>query len=189
MEGFSRLACGGCPPLADLLLALAAEFHPVDGAAADARLDELALPLFGAASDSRRTAASRLATVLDRDPGFDVDRTSVAGLWLDAVLDARAGHPLLLAAIAAELGRRAGLAVHVLSAPTGWYAALADGERLWLIDTTMDGRRPDAWRMRPHCAHEVAFAALLGLSERFERLGDTRRAGHATLLRTRLPLT
>jgi hypothetical protein len=188
MEGFSRLACGGCPPLADLLLALAAEFRAVDAAAADARLDALALPLFGAASDSPRSAASRLARVLDREPGFDADRTSLAGLWLDAVLDARAGHPLLLAAVAAEVGRRAGLAVHVLSSPTGWYAGLTDGERLWLIDTTMDGRRPDAWNMRPHCAHEVAFAALLGLTERFERLGDTRRAGQATLLRGRLPL-
>lgn len=187
--GFTGLACEGCPPLADLLLALAAEFHPVDVLAADAHLDSLALPLFGAASDSRRSAASRLARVLDREPGFDADRTSLAGLWLDAALDARAGHPLLLAAIAAEVGRRAGLAVHVLSAPTGWYAGLSDGERLWLIHTTMDGRHPDAWRMRPHCAHEVAFAALLGLTERFERLGDRRRGGHATLLRSRLPLT
>ena len=185
---FTGLACSGCPAPADLLLALAAEFRPVDVAAADAQLDALALPLFGAASDAGRSAASRLARMLDREPGFDADRTSVAGLWLDAVLDARAGHPLLLAAIAAEVGRRAGLAVHVLSAPTGWYAGLSDGERVWLIDTTMDGRRPDARRIRAHCAHEIAFAALLGLTERFDRLGDRRRAGHATLLRSRLPL-
>jgi hypothetical protein len=104
------------------------------------------------------------------------------------VLEARTGHPLILAAIAAEAGRRAGLAVHVLSTSSGWYAGLADGERLWLIDTTMDGRRVDAWRLRRHCAHELAFAALLGLSERFERLGDTRGAGRAALLRQQLPL-
>ena len=72
-------ACGGCPPLADLLLALAAEFRDVDTAAADARLDELALPLFGLAGGDLRTAAGRLAAVLDTDPGFDADRTSVAG--------------------------------------------------------------------------------------------------------------
>jgi regulator of sirC expression with transglutaminase-like and TPR domain len=188
MDGFTRLATGGCPPIADLMLALAAEFRDVDADAADQRLDDLALPLFGLAGGNLRIAAARLANVLDTDPGFDADRTTVAGLWLDAALEAHAGHPLVLAALTAEVGRRAGLPVHVLSAPTGWYAGLADGERLWLVDATMDGRRADPWSLRRHCTHELAFAALLGLSERFERLGDTRRAAQATLLRSRLPL-
>src|SRR5690349_12398229 len=187
-NGFTRLACDGCPPAADLLLALAGEFRDVDIEATDARLDELALPLFGAATGDRQSAASALAAVLDTDPGFDADRASVAGLWLDVALEARAGHPLVLAAIAAEVGRRAGLPIHILSAPTGWYAGLADGERLWLIDTTMDGRRADPWSLRRHCAHELAFAALLGLGERYERVGDRQRAGRAALLRSRLPL-
>ncbi len=59
---------------------------------------------------------------------------------------------------------------------------------MWLVDTTMDGRRADAWRLRRHCSHEVAFAALLGLSQRYERLGDARGAGRAALLRQQLPL-
>jgi len=188
MEGFTRLACGGCPPVADLLLALAAEFREVDTTTADARLDALALPLFGLAGGDLRTAAGRLAAVLDTDPGFDADRVSVSGLWLDSALETRAGHPLVLAALAAEVGRRAGLSVHVLSAPTGWYAGLGDGERLWLVDATMDGRKADPWSLRRHCAHELAFAALLGLSERYEKVGDRHRAGRAALLRSRLPL-
>jgi regulator of sirC expression with transglutaminase-like and TPR domain len=187
-DGFTRLASGGCPPLADLLLALAAEFREVDVEAADARLDELALPLFGLANGELRVAACRLAEVLDTDPGFYAERVSVAGLWLDRVLETRSGHPMVLAAIATEVGRRAGLAVHVLSAPTGWYAGLADGDRLWLVDATMDGSRADPWSLRRHCAHELAFAALLGLSDRYERAGDTRQAGRAALLRSRLPL-
>src|SRR4051812_2685787 len=113
-NGFTRLAAdSGCPPLADLLLALAAEFHDVDLTAADTHLDELALPLFGLAGGDHRTAAGRLATVLDSEPGFDADRTSVSALWLDQVLETRCGHPLILAALAVEIGRRAGLAVHV----------------------------------------------------------------------------
>jgi regulator of sirC expression with transglutaminase-like and TPR domain len=187
MARFSHLACGGCPPVADLLLAIAGEFRDVDAALADERLDELARPLFGLA-DEPRAAASALARVLDRAPGFAVRRLAVAGLWLDQVLEARAGHPLLLAAVAAETGRRAGLSVHVLSTATGWYAGVAGDERLWLVDTTMDGRRVDARRLRPHCAHEVAFATLLGLSERFEKAGDSRRAGRAALMREQLPL-
>jgi regulator of sirC expression with transglutaminase-like and TPR domain len=188
MDGFTRLACGGCPPVADLLVALAAEFRDVDAAAVDARLDTLALPLFGLANEDPRTGAAALAALLDTDPGFDADRSSVAGLWLDAALESGAGHPLVLAAIACEAGRRAGLQVHVLSAPTGWYAGLGDGERLWLVDATMDGSTADPQSLRRHCAHELAFAALLGLSQRFERAGDRRRAGHAALLRSRLPL-
>src|SRR3954470_1000942 len=107
MEGFTRLASGGCPPLADLLLSLAAEFREVDMAAADARLDELALPLFGLADGDARIAAGRLPALLDTEPGFDADRRGVAGLWLDSVLETRSGHPLVLAALAAEVGRRA----------------------------------------------------------------------------------
>jgi hypothetical protein len=188
MDGFTHLANGGCPPIADLMLALAGEFRDVDADAADQRLDELALPLFGLAGGDVRVAAARLANVLDTDPGFDADRSSVAGLWFDAALEAHAGHPLMLASIVAEVGRRAGLGVHVLSAPTGWYAGLADGDRLWLVDATMDGTRADPWSLRRHCTHELAFAALLGLSERFTRTGDPLAAAKATLLRTRLPL-
>jgi hypothetical protein len=182
MDGFSRLACGGCPPLADLMLAMAAEFRMVDEPAAEERLDELSRPLFGL---EPRAAASALSAVIG---GFEAERMTVGGLWLDTVLADRSGHPLVLAAIAAEAGRRAGVAIHVLSSTTGWYAGLADDERMWLIDTTMDGRHIDAWRLRRHCSHEVAFAALLGLSERYERLGDARGAGRAALLREQLPL-
>src|SRR4051794_10120753 len=127
MDGFTHLATGGCPPVADLMLALAAEFRNVDADGADQRLDELALPLFGLAGGDLRVAAGRLANLLDTEPGFDADRASVAGLWFDAALEARAGHPLMLASVVAEGGRRAGLPRHLLSPPTGWYAGLAQG--------------------------------------------------------------
>src|SRR3954464_11136360 len=87
-HGFTRLACGGCPPVAELLLGLAREFRHVDAEAADARLDELALPLFGLASGNLQTAAGALAGVLD---SYDTDRGSVAGLWLDVALEAAPG--------------------------------------------------------------------------------------------------
>jgi hypothetical protein len=72
MDGFTRLACGGCPPVADLMLALAAEFHTVDAAAGEDRLDELSRPLFGL---EPRTAASALARVLG---GFVAERRASA---------------------------------------------------------------------------------------------------------------
>ena len=171
MDGFTRpLASGGCPPLADLLLALAAEFRAVDADAVDAQLDDLALPVFGLTDDPRH-AAERLAGMLDTEPGFHADRASVAGLWLDAVLESRTGHPLMLAALAAEVGRRAGLPVQVYSAPTGWYAGVADSDRLWLVDATMDGRprtrgayagtARTSWRSRPCSGSPSATSALV----------------------------
>jgi hypothetical protein len=52
----------------------------------------------------------------------------------------------------------------------------------------MDGRAADPWTLRRHCTHELAFAALLGLSERFKRAGDRHGSAKAALLRSRLPL-
>ena len=52
----------------------------------------------------------------------------------------------------------------------------------------MDGSKADPWSLRRHCTHELAFAALLGLSERFNRAGDRHGSAKAALLRSRLPL-
>ena len=146
----------------------------MDTAAADARLDELALPLFGLAGGDHRTAAGRARRRARQRAGLrrrpHERRRAVAGPRARDAL-----RPPADPGRAGGRGRapRRASTVHVLSAPTGWYAGLADGERLWLVDATMDGRRADPWSLRPHCAHELAFAALMGLSDRFERAGDT----------------
>ena len=66
------------------------------------------------------------------------DESSLEGLWLDQALERRAGHPLALAVVAAEIGRRAGLAVGICSTAWGWYAGIGEPERLWLIDPAAD---------------------------------------------------
>ena len=48
-SAFARWCARGRPPIDRFLLALAAEFHQVDDAAALERLDELARPAFGIA--------------------------------------------------------------------------------------------------------------------------------------------
>ena len=113
--------------------------------------------------------------MLDTEPGFHADRASVAGLWLDAVLESRTGHPLMLAALAAEVGRRAGLPVRCFGADR--LVRRRGRQRPAVARRRDDGRPPRRPRsLRPHCAHELAFAALIGLSERYERAGDTRLA-------------
>jgi hypothetical protein len=173
---FAALARQRCPAVGDVLLVMTGAFQEVDLDAMDARLDELARPLFDVPAEAR---AGRLAEQLSR---FSLDERSVCGLWLDDVVRSGRGHPMLVAAVGAELGRRAGLDAGVFSTPSVWYAGVVEGERLWLIDLgepTADSASPRT--LRRHCGHELAFAALSGLAARFtgpdaERL--RRRAAH-----------
>ena len=172
-----------------MLLAVAAEFRPIDAAGASFRLDEHARELFDAsAARDGSTASHRLAALLTDELRLHTDESSVEGLWLDAVLDRRAGHPLALAVLAAEIGRRAGLAVGVCSTPTGWYAGIGERERLWLIDPPLDPGPTPSGPVRRHCGHEVAFAALTGVYARMIRDGEGAGACRAAQLRGRLPV-
>jgi regulator of sirC expression with transglutaminase-like and TPR domain len=188
---FERLlASPGCPGPGDILLAIAAEFRAVAAGRVSFQLDELARSLFDVA-DARdaRASSHRLATLLTDDLGFRTDDSSLDGLWVDIALERRAGHPLALAAIAAEIGRRAGIAVGICSTPTGWYAGIGEPERLWLIDPVLDPGPTPAGPVRSHCGHEVGFAALTGIYARLIRDGDELGAHRAARLRGRLPVT
>jgi regulator of sirC expression with transglutaminase-like and TPR domain len=178
-----------CPPPGEMLLAIAAEFRPIDVDATSFELDELARPLFDVALQGDAGDASRrLAALLTDELRLRTEESSVDGMWLDAVLARRAGHPLALAVLAAEIGRRAGLAVGVCSTPTGWYAGLGERERLWLIDPPLDPGPTPSGPVRSHCGHEVGFAALTGVYARLIRDGESARACHAARLRGRLPV-
>src|SRR4051794_857026 len=102
-----------------MLLAIAAEFRPVALDAVSFALDELARPLFSAPRDPG-AASHALAGLLTDELRLRTDESPVEGMWLDAVLARRTGHPLALAVLGAEVGRRAGMAVGVCSTPTGW---------------------------------------------------------------------
>ena len=185
---FERLlgtAC--CPAAGEMLLAVAAEFRPVDAARVSFRLDELARSLFGLREP--RDASHALAKLLTDEVGFRSDEISLDGLWLDRALERRAGHPLVLAVAAAEIGRRAGVAVGICSTARGWYAAIGEPERLWLIDPVTDPGPSPSGPVRRHCGHEVAFAALTGVYARLVRDGDAAGAHRATRLRARLPVS
>jgi hypothetical protein len=91
--------------------------------------------------------------------------------------------------LAAEIGRRAGLAVGICSTAWGWYAGIGEPERLWLIDPASGPGPTPADPVRAHCGDEVAFAALIGVYARLVRDGDAARAHHTVRLRGRLPVT
>ena len=187
---FERLlADHECPPPGLMLMAIAAEFRTVDPAPVSFRLDDLARELFETSAQRDPGPAShQLAALLTEELRLRTDEASVEGMWLDRVLARGAGHPLALAVLAAEIGRRSGLAVGVCSTPTGWYAGLGGRERLWLIDPALDPGPTPSGPIRRHCGHEVGFAALTGIYARMIRDGDGARACHAAHLRGRLPV-
>ena len=96
---FATLAGTALVTHADMLLALAAEFAPVDSEAALERLDELGRRLFGIAALTPDDAALDLIEVLRFEQGFAVGGGVPAGLMLDYVLEQRRGHPALLAVV------------------------------------------------------------------------------------------
>jgi hypothetical protein len=183
-DAYARLASGPCPPLGALCFALsgifATEPPQEDG---EFQLDELGRRLFGSSNADPLAAAQRIAGVLGANPGFMADEARPEGLQLDTVLEERTGHPLLLAVIAAEAGRRAGLKTGVFTSPDAWYAGLIAQGTLWLVDITGGHPDPDREHCRGHCGHELAFAILCGLEHRYERAGDEPRAALARHLR------
>ena len=130
-QAFAALSRRACPPVGEALFAVAASWRPVNWAELDAKLDHLARPLFAAGPGGRERAGA-LAELLVAN--FRPDGKAVERLWLDEVLASRRGHPLLLAAVATELGRRSGWQIMVCSSPEGWYAGLLDDGVLWLVD-------------------------------------------------------
>lgn len=187
---FDRLldsAC--CPHPGDALLAIASEFRDYDADRTSFRLDDYARALFAVAAERDPGAAAReLAQLLTEEVRLRRDESSLEGLWLDRTLDRRAGHPLAMAVIAAEIGRRAGLKVGICSTSWGWYAGIGEPEKLWLIDPACDPGPTPSGPVRAHCGHEVAFAALTGVYARMVRDGDGAAAHHAVELRGRLPV-
>jgi regulator of sirC expression with transglutaminase-like and TPR domain len=176
---FAALSRRACPPLGEVLFAVTAAWRPANWSELDAQLDQLARPLFAAGPSGRERAGLLLDTFRD-------EARAVDGLWLDEVLAGRRGHPVLIAAVATELGRRAGWDITVCSSPTAWYAGLHDAGVLWLIDPTGETSGSRAPRtVRRHCAHEIAFVVLTGLAERFARTHDQ---AQARSLRERLAL-
>ena len=170
-------------------MAIAAEFRDVDPDRASFRLDDFSRGLFAVAAERDPGAAAReLAELLTDEVRMRRDESSLEGLWLDRTIERRAGHPLVMAVVAAEIGRRAGLKVGICSTAWGWYAGIGEPDRLWLIDPATDPGPTPSGPVRCHCGHEVAFAALTGVYARLVRDGDQPAAHHAVRLRGRLPV-
>jgi hypothetical protein len=175
------------PDPAELALSLAAELHQLDLAPVEQALDALAAGL----SQDTRPAPERLRALGDVMAEFAsvAPPASIDGLLLDRVLECRAGDPLLLAVVAAEVGRRAGLELTLLSCHGRPLVAYVEDGHAVALDVIGDcPRLREDEQPHCHCAHQVAFAILGAVIERATRAGDLVTAIKAAELRLALPL-
>lgn len=187
---FRQLAPKSNAPLDQLLLALAAEFKPIDHQAALESLDELARPLFGVAALPAEEAVKELIEVLAHQAGLRVEDHTPESLLLDQVLQRREGHPALLAAIYLEVARRAGVTSVLVSCRRDWYVGFeGPGELLLLAPAPYDDLTQCGTQLRRRCAHELCHAVLRELAVGLRSQGQEEEAAEAVGLRTMLPPT
>lgn len=187
---FTARAAAACPGHAELALSLAAEFGPVDVAAADAQLDLVAVELAGARSLPPVEQLGALAAVMR---AFAVVEPHIGSrdLRVDSALDAWEGHPLALVPIAVDAAQRAGLAVGVIGDGAQYMVAHREVEEPVALEFGSAGpgvREADQSTMTWRCAHQLCFTTLGVLINRGTRGGDLGLALRAAELRLALPL-
>jgi hypothetical protein len=185
---FALHATTGCPPHAELALSLAWALEDLDAAELDGRLHALAEQLPVPASthplDELKTLAG-LGGPLGSPSDVDTDP-----LLLHRALDCKAPHLLMLTVVGAELARRRGLAIGIVS--NGSDHCLAHTElaaplllpvgSAQLVDAhTLPA--PLTWR----CAHETAGLLLDELEPRWLAQGRIDLALQVAELRLCLP--
>jgi hypothetical protein len=188
---FVAQAARPAPTHAGLALALAAEFRaPHRGA--DAALDDLATELLGAALETPGEQLARCAElVAGRLQCRALRWAGIDDLLLDRVAVHACGHPLALAVVCVEAGRRAGIELGIVAGGAGCFVGHLRLEEPLLVDVGRGGplvegagRTGDAgWQ----CPHQVAARLLNRIGERAERTGNVAWALRAAELRLALP--
>jgi len=187
---FARMAASSRPPVDLILLALADEFGSADSRAALDELDDLARGLFGIAALPVEEAGTRLIAVLRRERGFSVGAPQVEALMLDRVIRVRRGHPALLAAVYAEVARRAGVPASLVTVGRDWFVGLEDASDLLLVaPSPFAAPVGEGLDVRRRCTHELAHEVLDDLGRLFRTLGYRSQLAHALRLQELLPLS
>jgi hypothetical protein len=140
--------------------ALAASFSVTAMAAPGALLDEASLPLFGLGEADVADQAQALAHQLTNGLCLSPDRRSHRALLIDHALTHRAAHPLQIAVIGHELGRRAGISSFVGICEGEPWIVVRGESQMALVGPAHIAGRPNAQNVRPRCPHQVARSVL-----------------------------
>ena len=189
MTAFAELAAHPAAEPDELLIAAASEFAPVDDGAVERRLDHLAATLLRTQvhGDGAEGKAESLLRVV-RGHGLRVaESVSPGDALLHEVLERRVGNPIVLAAICAAVGRRAGIDAAPVESAHGHLVGVRAADQAVVIDPG-GGTPKSPGQVRWLCAHEVAFAALAELSRLYALHGRIEQAIRAARLRAALPV-
>jgi regulator of sirC expression with transglutaminase-like and TPR domain len=189
VTAFADLAAHPAAEPDALLLAAAAEFVPVDARRTERKLDDLAATLLRTLppGDDAEDQAEALLGVVRGYRLRVAESVSPVNALLPDVIERRVGHPLLLAAICAEAGRRAGIDAAPVEAGNGHLVGVRAGERAVVIDPG-GGRPQPPGEVRWLCSHEVTFASLGELSRLYAMHGRIPEAIRAARMRAELPV-
>jgi hypothetical protein len=178
------MAAAACPSYGEMLAALESEFRPVDRDGLDGALDERSLPLFGLVA----TPLEERAIALGRAAQAMADEGEAPAAWLleSALKNGCVAVPVR-AALAAEIGRRAGVPAHPARL-RGCWAIHVRGESGGIgVDLGADASgAPPGGPLGCLCAHQLAFVVLRSLVDAWESAGNWARARHTRVLRAAL---
>jgi hypothetical protein len=182
---FAALAAASCPAYDAMLIAVEREFRAVHLEAVIESLDELARPLFGLADAPPDERVIALATAAWA--ALPEDGTTAPDWLLGCALEQGRATGAVRAAVAAELGRRAGVRACAARLRGCWAVHTGERDAQVAADVGADAVQEPAVA-GALCAHQLAFAILTGIADAWRSDGDVFRAQRAAGLRLLLPL-
>jgi hypothetical protein len=188
---FALQASVGCCAPGELLLALAAELHPVDGTRVDRALDDLAAPLGVWRHARPEVQLAACADVMADHVHADPHHRS--GLALDSALAAGVAHPLVWCVIGTEAARRAGIGFGVVAGDDGLFAIAHPAETTPAVldpleSTVIDADHLTPGELRWRCGHQLAHLLLGLIARRAATAGRHEDADRAVEIALGLPL-
>ncbi len=197
-DAFAELACEPDPPVEELALRLAAEFGPVDAAAARLHLDALAEDVGAELRRPDPDPVAALGSVLGRRHGYTGETREYDhpdNSMLPLVLERRRGLPITLSVLYVAVARRAGIRLRGVGLPGHFVAGhFPDpAARPDLLDPFHNGMRiamPElpAELLRPWGPHETVLRMANNLVGSFSKRGALAHAIRAADLRLLLPV-
>ena len=186
---FRLHASVNCPPPAELAMSVAWELGELDGDGVERGLTALGTAIHPELETDAETQLRALGEAVTNAALAARHDGGPRELLIDEALARGHAHPVLVAIILQEVGRRAGLPIGIVAGAHGHFLAHQRLTEPLVLDPAT-GRLTDPGAlgtMRWQCGHQLAATLLDLLEPRYERAGDLTRETQVARLRTTLP--